>query len=618
MDFQDLKCMVLDARARTEEWRCRAHDWYAIYEGNQWTEEQLCEADRLCIELLTFNHSAIVIDSITGLEVNNRQGIEYEARQANMQQKGLNEVLNAASDHFRDEADSEDVESSAFRQMAICGLGATETHVDYDNDPEGKMGDGEIDFREIIFDPDAKKRNLSDAGFVGRVREMLASKAKDLFPGHTANELNACWIDGVDPDEDGEGKTPQRVQIVHIQWCEYEDRYVSVRTGQPLTDDEVKEVRDAGFEMLIRKNGKRRVWKQAFLGANELLEPVDYCPSKDRPSIALMGYEREKSTDECMWYGMLKRVEGPQKLLNQLLTKILENVSYSGSGYDIERSAVKDIDKFLEGVTNPRVPNIFEDGALSRGQVKPTTPSQLPNGMNDLIAMAMSAFQNLTGITLEMLGMADREQSGVVENARKQSAYTTLAPLFDRLKSYRIDKGRLQLDYIREYLSDGRLIRVAGEGAAQYVPLVRLPDEIRFSVRVDEQATSPNNKDKVMASLPMMASLTGGPLPPAVISAALPYTDLPSSLIQAWQEIGQQPDPNAQMQQQAMQLEVQKTQSEIAENTAQARHNEAQALSELAQAAKWQAEAGLNQQRSVTEVIRPQIEALSQIRGLMQ
>lgn len=618
MNFQDLKCMVLDARARTEEWRCKAHDWYALYEGNQWTEDQLCEAERLCIELLTFNHSAIVIDSITGLEVNNRQGIEFEARQSNMQGKGLNEVLNAAADHFRDEADSEDVESSAFRQMAICGLGATETHVNYDDDPEGEMADGEIDFREIIFDPDAKKRNLSDAAFVGRVRELPYSKAKNLIPNYDANEMNACWIDGINPDEDGEGKTPSRVQIVHIQWCEYEDRWVAKRTGEPLTDDEVDEIKRLGFEDMIRKNGKRRVWKQAFLGACEILGEIDYCPSKDRPSIALMGYEREKSTDECMWYGMLKRVEGPQMLLNRCLTKILENLDHSAAGYMVEDGAVADRAKFEDELTNPRAIKSVKEGAITRGQIQPIAASNLPTGINDLIQVALSAFQNLVGITLEMLGMADREQSGIVENARKQSAYTTLAPLFDRLKSYRIDKGRLQLDYIREYLSDGRLIRIAGEGAAQYVPLVRVPDEIRFSVRVDEQATSPNNRDKVMASLPMLASLTGGPLPPAVISAALPYTDLPSTLITAWQEIGQRPDPNAQAQQQVMQLEAQKTQSEIAENVAQARHNEAQALSEMAQAAKWQAEAGLNQQRSVTETLRPQIEAISQIRGLLK
>ena len=626
MDFNDLQSLTLDAWDKTQCWRDRAAFWYRFYEGDHWDDDQQLWAERHKKMLLRFNYIPQYVDNIAGLEVNNRKGISYEAMSTALEARGYSDVMNAASDHIREEADSEDVESEAFRSMIICGLGGTESFVDHDENPDGELREELIDFDEMIFDPYAKARNLSDGAIAGRVRQLTVAEAKRLFPSKTAHEVNACWLDGgrdaaLNRDTN---KQLDRVVVVHLQWREYENIYHAIETGRVYNKDEVAEIKELGAEDLIEKKGKRKVWKQAFLGANEILGKVEYAPSEHRPSINFMGYERKKGDQEVMWYGLVERMIDPQFAANKFLTKMVEASDGSGGGVMFEESAVDDPAAFEKDYADPHRATMVADGALTGGKIQPTPPAAFPLAADDLHGLAVGTMRNVMGINLEMQGMAERNQPGIVENSRKQSAYSALASVFDRLKSYRKDKGRLQEDYIREYFSDGRLVRLAGPGGAEYVPLVRIPEQIEFGVRVDEQSTSPDNKARTAAMLPVIQGALGGQLPKEVIAEFIPYFDLPAQLQKRLQEMAAQPDEvaqlQAQMQQvlaqlelQAKELEIKRTESEIVENLAQAKHNEAQVVSELAQAQERQSEAQLQGARTINEMMEPQFKLLDQV-----
>ena len=156
----------------------------------------------------------------------------------------------------------------------------------------------------------------------------------------------------------------------------------------------------------------------------------------------------------------------------------------------------------------------------------------------------MDGVQEVTGINLEMMGLANRAQAGVLEAQRKQAGLTIVMPLFDALRRYRKEQGRVLLHFITEYLSDGRLIRIIGKnGNEQYVPLAKQADTAKYDVIVDEAPTSPNMKERVYGALveilPALAKV-GVPMPPELLD----YAPIPSGLATKWKELIQQSSGN--------------------------------------------------------------------------
>jgi hypothetical protein len=155
----------------------------------------------------------------------------------------------------------------------------------------------------------------------------------------------------------------------------------------------------------------------------------------------------------------------------------------------------------------------------------------------ELMQFAIVSLRDVTGVNVETLGTADRNQPGVLEHQRKQSAMTILAPLFDSLRRYRKAAGRLTLYFIQEYLSDGRLIRIVGDSDAEYVPLTKKEGFVEYDVVVDQAPTAPNQKEAAFASiiqvLPALQKM-GVPIPPEVLDYV---PGLPAKLAQAWKKL---------------------------------------------------------------------------------
>src|SRR5436190_990043 len=84
--------------------------------------------------IIVMNRVEPIIDSVSGSEVANRQEVQFIPRQQGAVQ--VNEVLTSAAKWFRDQCDAEDEESDAFREMVVCGMGWTETRLDYEDDPD--------------------------------------------------------------------------------------------------------------------------------------------------------------------------------------------------------------------------------------------------------------------------------------------------------------------------------------------------------------------------------------------------------------------------------------------------------------------------------------------------
>lgn len=559
-EFANLKKQAVEAWRARSKWRKMAKECYDFVAGRQWSEEDIRKLTEQNRPPVVFNRIAPIIKAICGLEVNNRQGIVCLPR--TVESSGPNELRTAAIKWVRDECYAEDEESTSFRDNAICGEGVTETRMEYEEDPKGKIIEERIFPMEIACNKGAKRPNYTDARMVMRARQLAAEDAKDMFPGFSAEAIDAKWLgDMVTPSDGGEGNKKDypdetragvfsamgknaQLTVVQVQWWEREQRYLIAQEGEEKLQDLSKEEFDKFKERaeLLAQAGQpvpayqhavvpKRVYYEAFLGATSVLTDEKGEGKKKLPlgqfNFKFMTGDRDEQ--ENFFYGVVRDMLDPQRWANKWLSQTMHILNTNAKGGIMaEKGAFDNVAKAEKDWADNTKIVWLKSGQLDK--VKERTPPPLPQGLDNLMNFALTSLRDVTGVNLELLGQADREQAASLEAQRRQSAMTILATLFDSLRRYRKHQGKLLLAYLN-LLPDNTLIRT-GEGTlAKYVPLIKDPESVEYDVIVDEAPSSPNQKQaQWMIITQLMGSGIQFPMP--VLLKLLKYSPLSESAVQ--------------------------------------------------------------------------------------
>ena len=590
-------------------WREQAEEDYAFVAGDQWDQVDLDAMREQLRPPVTYNRIEPMVGAVAGHEVSNRQEVRYLPRE--MGDVGVNELYTGAAEWARDESDAEDEESDAFFDTLVCGMGWTNTRMDWDDDPAGEIKIERIDSLEMFWDPTAKKRNLSDGRYVFRVQDKDEGDVRAEWPhfegvttgtdqgwglplGSMGEPHHTVPGDQYASEEHDGGSNHRRgVRIVEYQWCEREP-VVAMQdpmTGQ-MVDMEPERALILAEAMMARgmvpqmhQRTRKRYYKAFFAGDQVLQVSLNADPERFTYQCITGRRDRNNNT----WYGIVRSLKDPQRWANKFFSQMMHIInSNSKGGLLFEEDAFSDparaeadwarADSFVQ----------TQDGAISGKKIMPKPVAELPNALIALFSFSLDAFPQVTGINHELIGQADRNQPGMLEHQRKQSGLTILATLFDSLRRYRKNQGRVLLCFIRKYISDGRLVRIVGnDGKQQYVPLMKQQGTATYDVIVDEAPSSPNQKERTFAYLTAMFPPQTWPmLPPAMTLEILRYSPLPESLVNRLAELYEQQgqDPaQAAIQQLAMrqaQADVEKTQSETVENQADAFLKRTKAMAE--------------------------------------
>ncbi|WP_160119887.1 portal protein [Rhodovarius lipocyclicus] len=583
---QEFKRKALD---HAQKWREEAAEDYAFPAGDQWTREERARLEEDGRPVITFNRIGPMVQAVVGSEVNNRQ--EIKAIPRSFEDAGAADVATKLITFARQQSQAEDEESHAFTDLVTCGMGWTELRMDYSSEPDGEICVDRFDPAEALWDPAARKKNLADGREFGRVRKWRLDVAMEEWPEKAA-ELRAAQLlgseDGAEQASalprdrygttgftlhDNESRVPM-VEILHYQWCEeHHVVLVSDASGrqelEPEEWDKVrKRLRLLGLPEPRSVKQKRRKWYQAVVAGNVVLERGD-CPFPDGPTLRCMTGILDRNTGH--FYGIVRPMKDPQRWANMFFVQAHHVLATSAkSGLLIEEGAVEDVRELERTYALPGGVSKLNPGGLNR--IKEKMAANVPAGLERMMQFAVASIPDVTGINREMLGLADREQAGVLEAQRKQAAQAILAPLFDGLRRYRKGVGEVLLYFIRQYMPRDIQVRVLGEdGKPEWLSAAMLPDAAKYDIIVDEAPTSPNAKQEVWASLaPMLPAIMKLGMPTAVWGEILKYSPIPASAVErimaALQQQEQQPgrpDPEAQKVQAQIAGEQAKTQASI-------------------------------------------------------
>jgi hypothetical protein len=309
-----------------------------------------------------------------------------------------------------------------------------------------------------------------------------------------------------------------------------------------------------------------------------------------------------------VWYGVVRAMVDPQRLLNKQISQIQRIVDTNAKGGLLaEVDAFEDPVQAEEDWAASDTIVWTKAGAVSGGKVQPKPMSQLSAGFDRLLGIANEAVPGVSGVNNEMLGIIDREQAGVVDVTRKEAAYGVLKAFFSSLGRYRRMHGRHLLKMIQKYMSDGRLVRISGRtGAVKYLPLVREVTTGRYDVVVDEAPTGPNQKERVFQFLgQMMPMLRSMNLPPSILLKFMEYAPIPTSLVAEIQQIAKEEAQKAAQQPNPMMVKAQ-AETQEAQTRAQQAQAQLQKIQMDGQAAQLKAQA--DQQRLQIDLQKAQLD----------
>lgn len=576
-------------REHSKKWRDAAKEDFDFRDGEQWSEEDKRVLKAQMRPVVTFNRTHPIINSISGMEINNRQEVKYFPREVG--DAHANEILTEGAKWFRDQANADDEDSDAFLDAATCGMGWTETVLDFEEDEAGAPRMYAKNPLDMYWDHAARAKNLSDARRIWEVKEIPESVALEMFDDKDPSELDAGWAKGttsqqpIDSDPQnrytGEGEertkpTDKMVTIVHLQYKDKETRYdVADRmTGQvsEVTKEQLAKIQAraeiAGIPLAVAKKTVSIV-RNVFIGASVLHNGKALCDKHF--SLKCVTAYKEHSTGT--FYGLMRMMKDPQRWANKWMSQALHILnSNAKGGLMMEEDAVEDVRDFEKNWARPDKVALLKPGAIAGQKIKEKPQAQMPASFYQMMEFAIQSVRDVTGVSVELLGMREANQAASLENQRKQAGMNILAPLYDNLKRYRRDHGKLMLAIIQKYLNDGRLVRIVGEDGAKYVPLA-LEADAQFDVIVDDQPNSPDHKMQIWTTLaPYLQNL-----PPQIQVALLDYSPFPPSVVEKVREAIKgmsQPDPQAEQRSQieleGLQAEVAKTKSEVAKNIADA------------------------------------------------
>lgn len=444
----------------------------AMYDSEQWDKEEADEVERRGQNPVVYNEIKPTIDWMIGTERRTRVDFfvvaEDDGDEAEQDATNKTKLLKYLDDVNRAPFER----SYAAEDMFKAGVGWLEV---------GLRGDktgvpvfiGAESWRNILWDSNDRRRDLSNARYMFRVKVVDYDVALAIFPDKK-EQLDRCvqegdsltafrsWmvgsgiVSGLDmfggtSPSDAEMFTTQphdlfnprpRVMLLECWSREPQRRTVSSDgLGDPVT-----------FRMRV----------SIMTEHDTLLEAWSPFRHDSFPFIPLWAYINRGTG---LPYGPIKPLIGPQVGLNHRMSKSL--MEASSNQIEMEEGAVAEsmpMDELRDELNAPDGIAVYANGALSGGRVRNRPNAGAATAQLQLADRDIMAIRGMSGVTGENRGERTNAVSGKAVLAKQEQGSLLTAELFDNLLLARQLEGDITLSLAEQFVRAPMNIRVAGEG----------------------------------------------------------------------------------------------------------------------------------------------------------
>lgn len=459
--------------------------------------------------------------------------------------------------------------SDAFEGAVTCGMNLLSVWMDYRSDPvNGDICVDNVSYNGYLIDPFFKKMDLSDCNSIWTRKYLSRAQASALMPGRE-KEIKEMRGYG---NRDGKFQFipesynyAQEDLIIYDEFWYLDSRkqkiLIDTQTGETKEwqgqDDDLKEFLRM-FRNVVAIDQEIPTIKLAIVIQGRVmyhgLNPLGI----DRyPFVPVWAYY-EPQIPYFPWrvQGVVRGLRDAQYLFNRKMiiqADILESQMTSGFIYR-EDALVNPKDVFLQG--QGRGLAIKANDRPLADNVIPIQPPGLNPSMMQLTQELAAEITQISGVSEELLGMADDDKAGILSMLRQGANLTTLQILFDQLDQSQKILGNVMIDLIQKNWTPGKVARIIDSEPDQEFYNRTFS---KYDAVVEDGLNTSTQRQMQFAQLLNMQQI-GIPVPTNLLIESSTLQNK-NQLIEAIQKEQEQQSKMAQQQQQA-QIEVLKAQIE--------------------------------------------------------
>lgn len=554
---------------------------------------------------LFFNKLRRIRNMITGYQRRNRKSIisipQHNSAQETADQ--FSEILIWSMNN----ANMFNTISEAFEGGITSGINLLSVWMDYRNDPvSGDIRCDNYSYNSFMLDPYFRKSDLSDCNFVWVRKWLSKPQAASLMPERAKEIEDLPYYanrDGKFPFQPENFQYSMKKLVAYDEFWYLDYRKVKTlidpTTGETLEwkgNDEALQMYKRMYPNVKITHTDKQTVKVAIMINGRVFYHGPGMYGIDRyPFVPVFGYfEPEIQYFPWKMQGIVRGLRDAQYAYNRrkrIELDILE--SQINSGLKVKEDAlVNPDDAFLTG--QGRVLWLKKTAQMT--DVEKEQPAQIPPSMFEASELLAKEILENSGVTEELLGMADGDKVGIVEMLRQGAGLTTLQGLFDQLDLSHKLLGEVMMEMVQQNFSIGKIQKILGKN-----PSKEFENQFfsKYNIQVEEGFMTNSQRKLQVAQL---ISLVESEILPANIAGPV---ILDAMTIQNKKQLIDAMQMQQQSQEQAEQAQLQ---AQMQEQAVVTQSLQAKAMSDQALAQERIAKVGLDAALNAERLSRSQEE----------